>query len=130
LSHTVTEKGTVTIPVEIRRKHNLKKGSKVKFIETEQGALIVPVLTLKDLRGVDKDRRELVYKMIKELHTERREEASLESYASTNLARDLSSQEDELPSISEVIRKGPKARGSSAEIIASQKRSRNARLSL
>jgi AbrB family looped-hinge helix DNA binding protein len=76
LSHTITEKGTVTIPAEIRRKHNLKKGSKVKFIETEQGALIVPVLTLADLRGVDKDRKELVYKMIRELQAERREEAS------------------------------------------------------
>jgi len=76
LSHTVTEKGTVTIPVGIRRKHNLKRGSKVKFIETEQGALIVPVLTLADLRGVDKDRKGLVYRMIKELQAERREEAS------------------------------------------------------
>ena len=76
LSHTVTEKGTVTIPAEIRRKHNLKKGSKVKFIETEQGALIVPVLSLADLRGIDKDRKEIVYKMIKELQAERREEAS------------------------------------------------------
>jgi len=76
LSHTVTEKGTVTIPAEIRRKHNLKKGSKVRFIETEQGALIVPVLTLEDLRGIDKDRKKLVYRMIKELQTERRAEAS------------------------------------------------------
>ena len=76
MSHIVTEKGTVTIPSKIRRKHNLKKGSKVKFIETEYGALLVPVPTLADLRGVDKDRKELVYKMIKELHVERREEAS------------------------------------------------------
>ena len=76
LSHTVTEKGTVTIPAEIRRKHNMKKGSKVKFIETEQGALIVPVLTLADLRGVDKDRKEIVYKMIRELQAERKDEAS------------------------------------------------------
>ena len=76
MSHTITEKGTVTIPVEIRRKHHMKKGSKVRFIETEQGALIVPVLTMEDLRGADKDRKELVYKMIKELQAERKEEAS------------------------------------------------------
>ena len=76
MSHIITEKGTVTIPVEIRRKHHLKKGSKVRLIETEQGALIVPVLTLEDLRGADKDRKELVYKMIKELQGERKEEAS------------------------------------------------------
>ena len=54
----------------------MKKGSNVRFIETEQGALIVPVRTLADLRGVDKDRKELVYKMIKELQVERREDAS------------------------------------------------------
>lgn len=76
MSHTITEKGTVTIPVAIRKRLNLKKGSRVKFIETERGALIVPVQSLADLRGVDKDRKELVYKMIKELQTERREEAS------------------------------------------------------
>ena len=76
LSHTVTEKGTVTIPAEIRRKHNMKKGSRVKFIETERGALIVPVLTLADLRGIDKDRKDIVYKMIRELQAERRDEAS------------------------------------------------------
>lgn len=74
--HTVTEKGTVTIPAEIRRKHNLKKGSKVKFIDTEKGALIVPVFSLVDLRGIDKDRKEIVYKMIRELQSERRQEAS------------------------------------------------------
>lgn len=74
--HTVTEKGTVTIPAEIRKRHNLKKGSKVKFIDTEKGALIVPVVSLSDLRGIDKDRKEIVYKMIKELQSERRQEAS------------------------------------------------------
>ena len=54
----------------------MKKGSRVKFIETEQGALIVPVLTLADLRGIDKERKEIVHKMIRELQVERRDEAS------------------------------------------------------
>ena len=77
MNHTITEKGRVTIPVEIRRKFNLKKGSKVRFIETGSGSRsIVPVLTLADLRGIDKDRKEIVYKMIKELQAERRKEAS------------------------------------------------------
>ena len=75
LTHTITEKGTVTIPAEIRRKYKLRKGSKVKFIDTERGTLIVPVLSLADLRGVDKDRKDLVHKMIKELQAERRQEA-------------------------------------------------------
>ena len=76
MSHTITEKGTVTIPVEMRRKHNLKKGSKVRFVDTEQGPLIVPILSLNSLHGIDKNRKDIVYRMIRELHAERRKEAA------------------------------------------------------
>lgn len=38
----VQEKGQVTIPVEIRRKWDLKKGDLVGFVETEEGVLISP----------------------------------------------------------------------------------------
>ena len=38
----VQEKGQVTIPLEIRRKLNLKKGDLVTFVETEDGVLIKP----------------------------------------------------------------------------------------
>lgn len=75
MSYIVTEKGTVTIPSAIRKKHNLKKGSKVKFIDTERGTLIVPVLSLADLRGVDREKKPVVHRMIKELQDERRKEA-------------------------------------------------------
>jgi AbrB family looped-hinge helix DNA binding protein len=73
LSYTVTEKGTVTIPVELRKKLRLKKGSKVRFVETEEGALIIPSLTFEELRGVIK--KEIAYEIIKELEAERRQEA-------------------------------------------------------
>ena len=36
------EKGQVTIPLEIRRKLNLKKGDLVTFVETKEGVLIKP----------------------------------------------------------------------------------------
>lgn len=78
LSYTITEKGTVTIPVEIRRKYKLKKGSYVKFVETDEGVLLVPTIPLRDLFGADKDIKETVYRMIKELQEERRKEASEE----------------------------------------------------
>lgn len=78
MSYTVTEKGTVTIPVGIRRKYHLKKGSRVEFIETERGALLVPIPTFWELRGIDKERKDTAYKMIRELHEERRKEASRE----------------------------------------------------
>jgi AbrB family looped-hinge helix DNA binding protein len=66
----------VTIPAEIRKKYRLRKGSRVEFIETSEGVMIVPVVPLKDLFGSDRDSKEMVYKMINELEDERRREAS------------------------------------------------------
>jgi AbrB family looped-hinge helix DNA binding protein len=76
MSYTITKKGTVTIPAEIRKKYRLRKGSRVEFIETSEGVMIVPVVPLKDLFGSDRDSKEMVYKMINELEDERRREAS------------------------------------------------------
>jgi len=53
---------------------------------------------------------------------------ALESYLSSTLVRDLSfpdSSDIRFPSLSEVVKKRPKARGSSAGIIASQRRRRS-----
>jgi len=36
------EKGQVTIPLEVRKKLNLKKGDLVTFVETETGVVIKP----------------------------------------------------------------------------------------
>jgi hypothetical protein len=59
---------------------------------------------------------------------------ALESYISGALVKDLSPPKKKkgemtYPSLSEVVKRRPKARGSSAEIISSQRRGRNARLS-
>ncbi|MGB9716990.1 MAG: AbrB/MazE/SpoVT family DNA-binding domain-containing protein [Thermoproteota archaeon] len=78
MSYTITEKGTVTIPVELRKKYKLGKGSRVKFVDTDEGILLVPVLPLEELFGVDKNFKKTVYQMIKELQEERRREASEE----------------------------------------------------
>lgn len=78
LGYTITEKGTVTIPADIRKKYNLRKGSRVEFIETDEGVLLVPAIPLEELFGVDKDVKEKVYQIIKELQEERRKEASEE----------------------------------------------------
>ncbi|MBC7130092.1 AbrB/MazE/SpoVT family DNA-binding domain-containing protein [Candidatus Bathyarchaeota archaeon] len=75
----VTEKGTVTIPAEIRRKYGLRKGSRVEFVETDEGILIVPIVPLESLYGVDGVEKEKVYGIIKELQEERRKEAAGES---------------------------------------------------
>jgi|YelNatPaOPRAMG01_1025707.scaffolds.fasta_scaffold06571_13 AbrB family looped-hinge helix DNA binding protein len=78
LSYTITEKGTVTIPADFRKKYKLRKGSRVKFIETDEGILLVPIIPLEDLFGIDKNAKETVYQMIRELQEERRREASEE----------------------------------------------------
>jgi len=78
MSYTITEKGTVTIPAEVRKKYGLKKGSRVKFVETDGGILLVPVIPLEELFGVDKNVKKTVHQMIKELQEERRREASEE----------------------------------------------------
>jgi len=78
LSYTITQKGTVTIPAEIRKKYKLGKGSRVEFIETDEGVLLVPAIPMEDLYGADKAIKETVYQMIRELQEERRKEASEE----------------------------------------------------
>jgi len=76
MGYTIMEKGAVTIPSEIRRRHGVETGSRVEFVETDEGVLIVPVVPLAELRGVDRDREEVVYRMIRELQAEHRREAS------------------------------------------------------
>jgi len=78
LSYTITEKGTVTIPAEIRKKYRLRKGPRVEFVETDEGVLLVPGFPLEDLFGADKAIKETVYQVIKELQEEKRKEASEE----------------------------------------------------
>jgi len=51
-------------------------GSRVRFIETDQGMLLVPIVDIEELFGADKDRKQIVYRMIRELEAERRREAS------------------------------------------------------
>ena len=76
LPYTITERGTVSIPSEIRSKYGLRKGAKVEFIDTQEGIVIVPVVQIETLFGADKTRKKLVRDMIGEIHEERRREAS------------------------------------------------------
>jgi AbrB family looped-hinge helix DNA binding protein len=76
MSYTVTEKGTVSIPSHIRKKHRLEKGAKVEFMDTKEGIIMVPVVPIEDLFGVDASRKKLIREMIREIHDDRRREAS------------------------------------------------------
>ncbi len=76
LSYTITERGTVSIPAQMRKKYGLEKGSKVGFMDTEEGIMMVPVVPMEHLFGADKSRKKLVREMVREIYEERRREAS------------------------------------------------------
>lgn len=48
---TVTSKGQITIPKEIRQLLNINPHDKVDFVIEGDRAILVPVKTLRDLRG-------------------------------------------------------------------------------
>lgn len=72
---TVTSKSMVTIPSRIRKKYGLREGSKVRFVEIEDGLMVVPLKSLREMRGIDKARADIIIGMVKELEKEHREEA-------------------------------------------------------
>ena len=81
---TVTSKSMVTIPARIRRKYSLTQGSKVEFVEIEEGLFLVPVKSLRELRGAARERSKLMLEAVRELEKEHREEAAIdESEASS-----------------------------------------------
>jgi AbrB family looped-hinge helix DNA binding protein len=51
---TVTTKGQITIPAEIRKKFNISAKDRVDFIADGERIILVPVKTLQDFRGAVK----------------------------------------------------------------------------
>ncbi len=72
---TVTSKSMVTIPAKIRAKYGIREGSKVEFVEAEDGIYFVPLKSLRELRGAFKAHEKAVRQGIRELAREHREEA-------------------------------------------------------
>ncbi len=72
---TVTSKSMVTIPSKMRKKYSLRQGSKVEFVDVDGALLLVPLKTLRELRGAGKDNSRALIAGIKELEREHRAEA-------------------------------------------------------
>ena len=52
---TVTEKGQATIPKRLREKHGISAPGRVKFVENEDGEIVVrPVGSMREFRGLDR----------------------------------------------------------------------------
>lgn len=72
---TVTSKCMITIPSRIRKKYGIKEGMKVKFVELDAGVLLVPVPSLGELFGADRECAKELIEAVKELEEEHRAEA-------------------------------------------------------
>jgi AbrB family looped-hinge helix DNA binding protein len=53
LETTVTRKGQVTIPAELRKKYKIREGMKMEVFDEQKGLLFRPVPRMEDLAGVD-----------------------------------------------------------------------------
>ena len=70
-SVTITDKGTITIPPEIRKKYGLNEGVGLEFVESELGIVLVPIKPLKESFGIDGD---IVREITKEIEEDRKRE--------------------------------------------------------
>ena len=56
---SVTEKGQATIPKRLREKHGIPAPGRVKFVENEDGEIVVrPVGSMREFRGLDRTSEE------------------------------------------------------------------------
>ena len=70
---TLTKNGMINLPIEIRKKFNLKPGDKINFVDTGEGIFVVPVKSLFDL--VNPNEKDRTAAMVKELIREHKIEA-------------------------------------------------------
>jgi looped-hinge helix DNA binding domain, AbrB family len=53
---SVTAKGQATIPKPLREKHGISAPGRVKFVETEDGEIVVrPVGSMREFRGLERE---------------------------------------------------------------------------
>ena len=83
--YIIQENGQVTLPIEFRRRYNLKKGDAVVFKETEEGLLISPkealVMNLLDEIAEGLEARGITLEELIESGREIRQEIYDEKYA-------------------------------------------------
>ena len=68
------KKGKITIPKKIRKEGHFSEGTKFSILKTEDGLILVPLLSLEELNNQLIDKKEL----IKVIEEDEREELELE----------------------------------------------------
>ncbi len=53
---TVTRKGQVTIPAELRKKYGIREGMKIQVLDEPTGLTLRPIPRMEDLAGVDAEK--------------------------------------------------------------------------
>lgn len=64
---TVTSKSVVTIPMRLQQRYGLKEGTRVVFVESKAGPLLVPVPSVADLFGIDREHKETLIRAVRDL---------------------------------------------------------------
>ena len=64
---TIGKQSKVTIPSKIRKKYALRRGAKVEFVEINEGVLLVPLISLRELRVAAKENYDAIIKGIEKL---------------------------------------------------------------
>jgi len=75
---TLSSKGLLTLPISLRKKYNLEKGSDLKIIDEGGRMILLPHSSASDLFGIAKDFENEVFHMIESLDQEHRENAKHE----------------------------------------------------
>ena len=64
---TIGRESKLTIPSELRKKYALRRGGKIEFVETSEGIILVPLISLRELRVAARDHYDSVMKGIETL---------------------------------------------------------------
>ena len=73
---TITRNGMVNIPARMRRRYGINEGTKVLFVEQDGALLMVPLKSLREMRGLGKDHFGEIVEGIRELEAEHRRESA------------------------------------------------------
>ncbi len=65
--HTVTKLGTVSIPIPLRRKYGITKGSKIKFVDNNDGIRLIPLVSLHHMFGIDRGNAAPIRKILHDM---------------------------------------------------------------
>jgi AbrB family looped-hinge helix DNA binding protein len=64
---TIGKQSKLTIPSKIRKKYALRRGSKIEFVETNEGIILVPLISLEELKIVAKEHYDSIVNRIETL---------------------------------------------------------------